>query len=91
MEAELERLEVLLKKERVAKEDVPGVLMYLAVCFLAIDGENVSKHFKVKYHRVRHWVTFYGVRLKKSQFFMNKMHRVAKAYLESQGVLKLTA
>ena len=90
MKKQIEKLKELVNYKYEDQEKRTEIAVYLSVCFLGLDGENVARYFGMKYHKARHYITKCGVELKKSQFFMDKMHQIAKEY-NSQLTLKLSA
>lgn len=86
----IEKIKDLVNARYQDQEKRTEIAVYLSVCFLGEDGEKVARYFGIKYHKARHYITSCGVLLKKSKFFMEKMHQIAKEY-KSQLTLKLTA
>jgi hypothetical protein len=78
-------LERIVKKQGIKKKKRKAIAMYLSVCFLALSPDGVASYFGVKYSRVRHFVTVYGLRLKEGEF-MNKMHLIAEEYNKSAQI-----
>lgn len=90
MKKQLKKLGKILKQNKVPTDHLQGVKMYLAVCFLGLKSDDVSAYFGVKYTKVRHNITVYGLRLQKNKSFLALMHKVAAEY-SAQKQLELAA
>ena len=88
MKDKIKRLKSLVDTRYQDQGKRRETLIYLSVCFLGFDGENVARYFGMKYTRVRHHITVCGLKLQKSKYFMAKMHEIAKEY-NVQQTLKL--
>ncbi len=80
MENEIKFLKNIVDKKYSKRSKRKKVLVYLSVCFLGIDGNAVAGYFKIKYTKVRHFITVCGLKLRRRSQFMKEMHEIAKDY-----------
>lgn len=91
MQKKLKRLISLLEKQEVNKEKVPGLAMYLGRVYLEISREDLAVYFNVKPTRVRHFITVYALKLRKSRKFKSFLHGFIPKLKEEQQEFEFKA